>query len=407
MLQEKAMLQSAMACKNVIENKRILITGATGFIGGRIIERLFFESQNNEVITLIRDLSRISRIARFNKIKLIKGDILDLEMLTYATKGIDFIFHCAYGNSGDEEYQRKVTVNGTRNICEAATRNGNKLIYLSTISVYGDDPPPLVDENTPFRKSKDIYTKSKIEAEKIVWEYIRKHSLFATIIRPTVVYGPYSPVWTINLINQLKRKNLVLIDHGNGLCNHLYIDNLIDALFLSALSGHSNGQAYNISDGSSVTWSEFCSYYKEMLDELGIETGWISLGKKELLRLAKERNSLYFNIKGIIRILMSNESLNKEMGKYMLIRKSKKMLKKIIQPNVIDSIRRMQETLRINAIKEETLFPFEHPSIRDINFFSSRTIYSIKKAEEELGYKAKIDINKGMYLVKKWYSTLF
>lgn len=391
----------------MINNLRILITGATGFIGGRIVERLVFGGKKNEIIALARDLSHVSRIARFSGVNIVKVDVLDLDNLINVSKGCDAIFHCAYGNRGDEKYQGQVTVEGTRNVCEAALKNNSKLIYLSTVSIYGDNPPSLVDENTPFGASNDAYAESKIKAEKIVWDYMWSRSLLATIIRPTIVYGPYSPVWTINPINEMKQMSLVLIDHGNGLCNPLYVDNLVDALFASAVSGQSNGQAYIISDGAVITWKEFYSYYKPFLDGLGIENGWISMSKEELLNLTKIRKSISYNLKGIIRTLMTNESVNKDLNQFLLIRGFKAFAKKILPMKATEKVREMRMLKEINPNQKLINIKIDLPNKRDINFFSSKVIFSIKKAEAELGYKPGIDINGGMSLIKEWYTTLF
>ena len=278
---------------------------------------------------------------------------------------------------------------------------------MSTVSVYGDNPPDLVNEDAPFRQSNDIYTKSKIKAEEICWNYIEKHSLTATIIRPTVVYGPYGPVWTLNPINQLKEKKLVLIDHGNGLCNHLYIDNLIDALFMAAISKQSDGQVYIISDGSAITWKEFLSFYKFILDELGIENGCISLSKEELLDLVKMRKSLLYNFSGIMRTFITNESLNRELDRYRLISGMKELVKNILPAKITEALRGIRESNKPNTGGESMTSTLEPPNPRDITFFSSKAYFSIQKAEKDLGYRPKVGINEGMNIIKQWYYTLF
>lgn len=388
-------------------NRRVLVTGATGFIGGRIVERLIFERNKGEIIALVRDLSRVSRISRFSGVNIVKGDVLDLNNLIHISKNSDLIFHCAYGNRGDETFRSKVTVEGTRNVCEAALRNRNKLVYLSTVSVYGDSPPELVDENTRFGGSNDAYTKSKITAEQIVWGYIKKRALVGTIIRPTIVYGPHSPVWTLNPINQLREKRLLLIDQGNGLCNHLYVDNLVDALFLASLSDKAQGEAYIISDGSTVSWKEFHSHYKSMLDELGIENDWISLSREELLDLIKGKKSLSYNVKGIVKTSLTNEDFNKELEQYPLITAVKGLAKRILPAEATEMVRELRQSYKSSGGGQSVSSKLDPPSKRDVNFFSSKSIFSIRKAQRDLGYKPRVGLREGMELIKEWYCTLF
>lgn len=391
----------------MIKNSRIFITGATGFIGGRLAERLVWENNHNQILALVRDLSRVSRLARFVGIDMIKGDILDLSNLLNVTKGCNIILHCAFGNKGDEKYQEKVTVEGTRNVCEAALKNKSKLVYLSSIAVYGDNPPEIVDEKTPLGRANDIYTKSKLRAERICLEYMKKYSLAAAIIRPAVVYGPYSPVWTLNPIEKLKEKKLFLIEHGNGLCNHLYIDNLVDAIFLAALSGKSNGEAYVISDGSAVTWRKFYSFYRAILNEMGIENEWISLSKKELLDIVNQRKRLVYNIKGVIRTSLINESFNREIDHYPLVGNMKELIKRILPEKALSGFRDLRRAYRTDSgINEMSQIP-DPPIPRDINFFSLRSAFSIEKAKRDLGYSPMVSLQEGMDRIKQWYCTLF
>ncbi len=150
----------------MMDEQKILITGATGFIGGRLTERLILDGQKKRLRIFVRDLTRIARIARFGELEYVHGDILDSDRVNEAAAGCNVIFHCAYGNRGDSIYQKKVTVEGTKNVCEAALRNSSRLIYLSTVSVYGNDPPVSVDETTPSGTSKVLYDMSKRKAEK-------------------------------------------------------------------------------------------------------------------------------------------------------------------------------------------------------------------------------------------------
>ncbi len=83
-----------------LSGKQVLVTGATGFIGGRLVEKLVLEQHAN-VRVLVRDFSHASRIARFD-LEMMRGDITDSSAVTEATKGCEVIFHCAYGFKGSQ-----------------------------------------------------------------------------------------------------------------------------------------------------------------------------------------------------------------------------------------------------------------------------------------------------------------
>jgi len=93
-----------------LSKKQVLVTGGTGFIGGRLIERLYFEFQAT-VRTLVRNMTNAVRISRF-PIEIIQGDVTNLDDVKRAAHGCDVIFHCAHGNQGSDEVRRLVNNKG-------------------------------------------------------------------------------------------------------------------------------------------------------------------------------------------------------------------------------------------------------------------------------------------------------
>ena len=85
------------------------------------------------------------------------------------------------------------------------------------------------------------------------------------VIQPTVVYGPFAPAWTVNVLDQLTTHRGMLVDGGRGICNAVYIDDLVDALLLAAVRPQAVGEAFLISGPQSVTWRELYGRYEEML----------------------------------------------------------------------------------------------------------------------------------------------
>ena len=107
-------------------------------------------------------------------------------------EGCEIIFHCAYGNGGDEEARRAVNIQGTGNVLEAALgQNVKRIVHLSTVAVYGwDTPEGELTEDSPKRPTAELYASSKRQAENLVNDYVHKHGVPAVILQPTAVCGP-------------------------------------------------------------------------------------------------------------------------------------------------------------------------------------------------------------------------
>ncbi|MBN1399493.1 MAG: NAD-dependent epimerase/dehydratase family protein [Anaerolineae bacterium] len=233
-----------------------LVTGATGLVGSHLVEALV--ARGDRVRALVRPTSA-TRGLRELGVELRVGTLQDNATLMSAAAGVDRIYHCAalvsdWGQLADFE---QTNVQGVRNILAAATRaQVTRFIYLSTTDIYGFPGKPALESERPSPRGFD-YADTKIQGEGLVWNHYRRVKLPVTILRPATVYGPRAQLLVRAVVEALQRRRMILVDGGSHLAGVTYVGNLVDALILAAENDASVGQAYNISDGSDVTWKQY------------------------------------------------------------------------------------------------------------------------------------------------------
>ena len=116
----------------------------------------------------------------------------------------------------------------TENILRVSIDKGvRRFIHFSSVAVYGMNPPDGSDETTPYQPCGNLYCDTKIASEKVVWTAHHETRLPVVVIRPTNVYGPCSNPWTVRPIKLINSGQMILINGGTGICNYVYIDNLL------------------------------------------------------------------------------------------------------------------------------------------------------------------------------------
>jgi nucleoside-diphosphate-sugar epimerase len=243
--------------------RKILVTGGTGFVGGRLAERLAFE-EHAKVRVLVHRWSKAVWVSRAN-VELVHGDVTDPDLTAKAMQDCEIVFHCV-GVGGTHDHCTTVNIEGTRNVLKCAADAGvGRVVYLSSIAVHGPNPPNNADEQDEFRFTGAPYGDSKVMAERLVWQFWQEHKLPVVVVRPTFVWGPRSAGFTLSPVNHMKSGRWFLVDGGQGTCHAVYIDNLIDAILLAGVSPGAVGEAFLITDGMGCTWAEFFGHYARML----------------------------------------------------------------------------------------------------------------------------------------------
>ena len=369
-----------------LKGKVVLVTGATGSIGGRLVEKLVIEHQA-QVRVLVRNLSNLSRISRL-PVSAYQGDVTDFAAVDRAVQGCDVVFHCAYAFGTPPAEQERVAVDGSRNIAQAVLHHKVKsLVYISSISVFEPMEDGDLDETAPKKPSGWIYPDTKKKAEEAMLELHKQHGLPVVIVQPTIVYGPFVKGWTQGPLNQLKSGTVILPDDGAGLCNAVYIDDVADSLILAAMNPKAIGETFLISGSEPVTWREFYHAYEDML---GITaTRYMSVPEIQA-RYNKPSNRLQRTITGTLKWLIKKSPASVISAGYSLKERSP-LVARILQRYGITN-------------SDDSGRPREFiPNPQRLALFKSRARVRIGKAQEILGYKPRFDLKNGMERTKLYF----
>jgi nucleoside-diphosphate-sugar epimerase len=226
----------------------VLVTGAGGFIGGRVVEVLHALGRPR-VRAGVRRWSSGARIGRF-PVEIVACDVTDPAQLARALEGVRGVVHCAVGD-------RDVVARGTENVLAAAHDAGvDRVVHLSTVDVYGEASGE-VDESAPLTKTGRPYGDAKIEAEEICRRWIER-GLPVVLLRPSLVYGPFSAAWTIEWAQRLQARPWMLADADcQGTCNLVYVDDLVGAVLRALDRPDAVGEAFNVNGPDRPSWAEY------------------------------------------------------------------------------------------------------------------------------------------------------
>jgi nucleoside-diphosphate-sugar epimerase len=262
----------------------VFVTGASGFLGGRLAEVLV--EQGEEVFALTRPGAEMGHLAHL-PIHIVRGDLGDVARLTDAVRDVRQIFHCAACATDwaplDTYYRANVA--GTQNLLAAAREATDlqRFVHVSTCDVYGypripcDESHPLIDTGLPYNQTKCL-------GEAAVWKAQEDFGLPITILRPATIYGPRGKDFVVQIADLLRQGWMAKISSGREPGGFAYVDNVVDAILQASTCGEAEGQAFNIADGTGATWSEYLSAFAA---ELGYRHPWINLPFPVAMSLAR------------------------------------------------------------------------------------------------------------------------
>jgi nucleoside-diphosphate-sugar epimerase len=226
---------------------KIALMGASGFIGSRMVE-MFHLGRLGDVRPIVRSYGSLARLARFD-LDWRLANAADENALKKAFEGCDLVVHCVHGHPDIVEGSIAPTYRAARRV------GVKRMVYLSTASVHGQSPSAGTDETSPLsdRQATD-YNNRKVRAERLLLRERKRGSTEVVILRPGIVFGPRDR-WITGIANDLVREKAFLVEGGKGICNSIYVDNLVYAIKLALSAVGADGEAFLVGDRETVTWA--------------------------------------------------------------------------------------------------------------------------------------------------------
>src|SRR3954469_2433305 len=249
---------------------RLLVTGATGFIGSHLAAE--GRRRGAQVVAFgltdrPEEKSNADLLSGMGA-EVISGSITDAELCRKAARGATHIFHLAVamreGGKSDEFFE-SINLDGTRHLLEAASlQRVKRFVYCSTIGIYGHRAPGITREESPLAPG-NIYERTKVSAELLVRDFAEHCGLASVILRPADVYGPRDQR-LLKLFKGVSRGRFPLFGSGKGRRHMIYVDDVVSAFFKAC----QRDEALN--EGLIVAGPRSCTL-RELLDEVTRATG--------------------------------------------------------------------------------------------------------------------------------------
>ncbi len=323
---------------------RVLITGATGLLGGHLIQAL--QERGEQIRALVLPVENANKLVE-QGVEVVRGDITDASTLGPAVKDVDLIFHLA-GMMGVwrplADY-RLVNVTGTANLYKAAQAAGvRRFVHTSSHTVYGLGHGRFMVEEDPLKPDPDPYSITKAEGDRMMRRLMIDSGVETVILRPGTFFGPGDRLHFGRMAQKVKDGKGLIIGKGNNALPFCYVTDVVQGFMLAAYHRNAPGNVYNITNDRPLT-------QQEMFDAIADAVG----GKRPTLHLPYL--PIYYG--------------------------------SIVAEKVVARVTRTKPVVtQLGAL-----------------MFGSDNRHSVEKARRELGFEPQVDLHEGILLAAEWFNA--
>ena len=256
-------------------NRSVLVTGAGGFIGSHLTERLVHEGASVRALIHYNSAGThgwLDDSSVLKDIQLIAGDICDRDRLREAMQGVSVVFHLAaliaipYSYSAPASYVR-TNIEGTLNVLQTARELGiERVIHTSTSEVYGTARYVPMDEDHPLQ-GQSPYSASKIGADKIAESFYLSFGLPVVTVRPFNTFGPRQSARAVisTIITQCLNGATVNLGNVHPTRDFSYVANTVDGFLLAASSAEAVGKTINLGSNREISITDLVNLVVEQI----------------------------------------------------------------------------------------------------------------------------------------------
>ena len=322
---------------------KVLITGATGLLGGHLLQEL--QQRGEQIRVLVLPVENAEKLIA-QGVEVVRGDVTDASTLASAVRDIEIIFHLAGMMGVDRPLAdyRLVNVTGSENLYRAAQAAGvRRFVHTSSHTVYGLGYGRFLTEEDALRPDPDPYSITKAEGDHLMRRLMLRSDVETVIIRPGTFFGPGDRLHFGRMAQRMKNGKGIIIGRGDNALPFCYVTDVVQGFLLAAYHEKAPGNVYNISHDHPLTQQEI---FTAIADDVG--------GTRPTRHLPYY--PIYFG------------SIAAE--KIAHITHSRPMVTRL-----------------------------------GVMMFGTDNRHSVEKARRELGYEPKVDIREGIRLAAAWFNA--